>query len=45
MEVLWSSETSIDFHPTTWRYIPENTILYTQSCENLKSKIKYADKM
>jgi hypothetical protein len=31
------SEMSVDFQRTTWRYIPEDSILHNHSCENLKS--------
>jgi hypothetical protein len=33
MEAIYSSETSVDFQQTTWRYMPE----HKQSCESLKS--------
>jgi hypothetical protein len=36
METICSSETSIDFQRTTWRYIPEDSILH-----NLKSPTEY----
>jgi hypothetical protein len=32
-----SSETSVDFHRTTRRYIPEDRTLHKHGCENLKS--------
>jgi hypothetical protein len=34
-----SSETSVDFQRTTWRYIPEGINLHNYRCENLKSYI------
>jgi hypothetical protein len=37
MEAICSSETSVDFQRTTWRYIPEDSTIYDHSCENLKS--------
>jgi hypothetical protein len=36
-EAICSSETSVDFHQTTWRYIPEDRTLHNHRCENLKS--------
>jgi hypothetical protein len=36
---ICSSETSIDFKRTTWRYIPEDSALHNHRCENLKSYI------
>jgi hypothetical protein len=36
-----SSETSVDFQRTTWRYVPEDITLHNQNCENLKSYIAY----
>jgi hypothetical protein len=37
MEALCSSETSIEFQRTTWRYIREERTLYNHRCENLNS--------
>jgi hypothetical protein len=37
MEVICSSETSIDTQRTTRRYIPEDGTLHNHRCENLKS--------
>jgi hypothetical protein len=37
MVPIWSSETSVGFQRTTWRYIPEDSTLYSHRCENLKS--------
>jgi hypothetical protein len=37
MEATCSSETSLDFQRTTWRYIPEERTLRNHRCENLKS--------
>jgi hypothetical protein len=31
-----SSETSVDFKPSTWRYFPEETAPHNRRCENLK---------
>jgi hypothetical protein len=39
MEAICSSETSVDFQWTTWRYIPEDSIIHNHRCENLKSYI------
>jgi hypothetical protein len=36
MEAISSSETSVDFHRATRRYIPEDIILHDHRCENLK---------
>jgi hypothetical protein len=37
MEVVRTSETSVNFNVTTRPYIPEHTKLYTRRRENLKS--------
>jgi hypothetical protein len=37
MKAACSSETSIDFQWTRWRYIPEYRILNKHRCENFKS--------
>jgi hypothetical protein len=37
MEAICSSETSVGFQRTTWRYIPEDSTLHIHRCENLKS--------
>jgi hypothetical protein len=37
MEATFSSETSVDFQPTTRRYIPEDRTFQCHRCENLKS--------
>jgi hypothetical protein len=37
MDAIYSSETSVDFHRTTQRYISEDTTLHNHRCENLKS--------
>jgi hypothetical protein len=37
IEVIYSSETSVDFQWTTWCYIPEDGTLHNHCCENLKS--------
>jgi hypothetical protein len=36
MEAIFSSETSVDFHRTTWRYIPQGKNVYNYRCDNLK---------
>jgi hypothetical protein len=41
MEATFSSKTSVDFQRTTRRYIPEDSTLHDQSCENLKSHEAY----
>jgi hypothetical protein len=35
MEAIYSSETSVDTHRTTRRYIPEDGTLHNHRCENL----------
>jgi hypothetical protein len=40
MEVICSSETSVDTQRTTWRHIPEVDTLPNHRCENLKSYIQ-----
>jgi hypothetical protein len=40
IEEKYSSETSVDFQQTTWRYIPEDRTLHNHRSENLKSYIK-----
>jgi hypothetical protein len=37
MDAIYSFETSVDFHRTTWRYIPEDSTLHNNGCENLGS--------
>jgi hypothetical protein len=37
MEAVRTSETSVKFNVTTWRYIPEDSELHTCRRENLKS--------
>jgi hypothetical protein len=37
MEATCSSETSVDFQPTTRRYIPEDRTLHNHRCENDRS--------
>jgi hypothetical protein len=37
MDVIYSSETSADFQWTTWRYIPGDSNIHNDRCENLKS--------
>jgi hypothetical protein len=37
MEVICSSETSIEFRRTVWRYNPEDGTLHNRRCENLRS--------
>jgi hypothetical protein len=36
MEALFSSKTSVEFHPTTWRYIAEDKTFHGHGCESLK---------
>jgi hypothetical protein len=43
MEAVCSSETLVDFHRTTWHYIPEDNTLDNHRCENLKSYKKEPD--
>jgi hypothetical protein len=47
MEAVYSSETSDDFHGTTWRYYPEDRIRHNHRCKNLKpqTKIKFTMKL
>jgi hypothetical protein len=45
MEAIYSSETSIDFQRTTWRYIPEDSIVHNHRCENLKSYDYYSSSL
>jgi hypothetical protein len=35
---MCSSETSVNFHRTTRRYVPEYGTLHNHCCENLKSR-------
>jgi hypothetical protein len=37
MEAVSTSEMSVNFYKTTWRNIPEDSLLHTHHCENLKS--------
>jgi hypothetical protein len=37
MEEESTSETSVNFYQTTWRYDPEDSHLHTRRRENLKS--------
>jgi hypothetical protein len=39
MNAKYSSEMSVEFQQTTWRYIPEDRTLHNHRCENLKSYI------
>jgi hypothetical protein len=39
MEAVTTSETSVHFKVTTWRYIPDDSKLHTRRRENLKSNI------
>jgi hypothetical protein len=43
MKVVRTSETSVNFIVTTWRYIPEDSKLHTLRRENLKSDSLLAD--
>jgi len=40
MEAVRTSETSVYFHETTRRYVPESCHLHTRRRENLKSHTK-----
>jgi hypothetical protein len=40
IEVICSSEISIDFDGTTQSYIPKDRILHTHRCENFKLYVK-----
>jgi hypothetical protein len=42
MEAVSSSETSVDFQPTTQCYITEDNTLHNHRCENLKSCKKHS---
>jgi hypothetical protein len=37
MEAANTSETSVNFYQTTWRYNPEDSHLHSRCCENLTS--------
>jgi hypothetical protein len=37
--MTYSSKTSIDFHRTTWHYIPEDRTLHKHCCTNVKSYV------
>jgi hypothetical protein len=37
MEIASTSETSVNFYQTAWRYNPEDSLLYSRRRENLKS--------
>jgi hypothetical protein len=39
MEAVRTSETSVNFNVSTWRYIPEDSKLHTCRYENLKSQV------
>jgi hypothetical protein len=39
MEAVHTSETSVNFNMTTWRYIPEDSKLHTRCRENLTSHV------
>jgi hypothetical protein len=43
MEVLRSSETSVEFQRSTRRYIPEDRALHNHHCESLKSYILHSE--
>jgi hypothetical protein len=36
MEAIYSSDTSLVFQWTTWRYIPEDVTLHNHRCKNLR---------
>jgi hypothetical protein len=42
MEAICSSETSVVFQRTTWRYIPEDRTLRNHRCENLNSYLLHS---
>jgi hypothetical protein len=44
MEAICSSKTSVHFTGSTWRHIPDDGILHSHRCENLKSYIKLVNK-
>jgi hypothetical protein len=37
MEAIWASETLVNVYQSTWCYSPEDCLLRTHCCENLKS--------
>jgi allantoicase len=41
MEAIYYSETSVDFDGSTRRYIPEDSALHNNRCENIKSYSSY----
>jgi hypothetical protein len=43
MEAIRSSETPVHFTGSTWRHIPEDGILHSHCCENLKSHMTFRD--
>jgi hypothetical protein len=42
MKAICSSETSVDFHRATRCYIPQDKLLHSHRCDNLKPKAKLA---
>jgi hypothetical protein len=45
MEVIFYSETSVDFQRTTWRYIPEGTALICEQFVNHRSTLNRDNKL
>jgi hypothetical protein len=39
IEAVHTSETSVYFNETTWRYVPEGCLLHTDRRENLKPHV------
>jgi hypothetical protein len=37
MEAVHTSETSVYYYETTWRFVPESCHLHARRCEDLKS--------
>jgi hypothetical protein len=42
---VFSSETSVDFHQTIWRYILEDSTLHNHRYENFKSYMKVTSRI
>jgi hypothetical protein len=41
MEVIYFSETSVEFQQTAWRHVLEDIILHRRRCQSLKTYISY----